>query len=144
MRMGKQAGEAVWIEIRHAYENTDETIKELCARFGVSKSALEGHQRKGRWISRRAKRSTRLRSTRTRLAETLERQAAALGRGETLDDKEARKLTALINNLGRMSSMENADRGRATKASLRTAVARSDKVEMRTKLIKRLEEFKRR
>ena len=129
-----------WVAIRRAYENSDETIKQICERFGVTKGSLEHRYRKGHWISRQADSASRQRSTLARLFAVLEMQVTKLANvdGKTLGDKEAQQLTELIKNFDKMSNLEKADSGKGGLAP------RKDMTEMRNKLIKRLEEFKRR
>jgi hypothetical protein len=129
-----------WVAVRRAYEQSDETIKQICKRFGVTKGALENRYRRDHWVSRQANAASRRRSTLARLFAVLEGQVTKLANasGETLGDKEAKQLTELIKNLDKMSSMENPEASKGGPAT------KKDMTDMRNKLIKQLEEFKRR
>lgn len=129
-----------WVAIRHAYEHGDDTIKQICAEFGVTKGALEHRYRRDHWVSRQGSAAGRQRSTLARLYAVLEAQVAKLANagGETLGDKEAQQLGELIKSFDKMASMENADASKGGPAS------KKDMGDMRNKLIKRLEELKRR
>jgi transposase-like protein len=129
-----------WAAIRRAYELTDETIKDICQRFGITKSVFEGRWRKERWLSRQAANRDRHSSTRDRLFAVLERQVAKLANesGETLGDKEAQQLTELVKNFDKLGSTRSdvpEDGGPAQKKDMR---------DLRDKLAKRLEQFDRR
>ena len=98
-----------WAAIRRAYELTDETIKDICQRFGVTKSALEHRWRKERWLSRQAANSNRHQSTKDRLFALLERQVAKLANetNANLTDKEAKQLSELVKNFGTLSAVKD-------------------------------------
>lgn len=140
MHSKKQADTRDWVGIRRAYEQSDETIKDICLRFGVTKSALENRYRRDLWISRQASAARRRRSTLARLFVVLEGQVTKLANsdGETLGDKEANQLTEIIKNFDKLTGIENADMnngGPAQKKDLR---------DLRDKLAKRIDQFKRR
>jgi hypothetical protein len=100
-----------WVAIRHAYEHSEETIKQICTRFGVTKGSLENRYRKDHWPSRRSDIAGRRRSTLSRLFAVLETQVGKLARADntTLGDKEANQLTEMIKNFDKLTSMERAD-----------------------------------
>lgn len=129
-----------WVAIRRAYELTDETIKDICQRFGVTKSALEHRWKKGRWLSRQAANRAGHSSTRDRLFALLERQASKLANdtSTTLNDKETKQLTELVKNFETLSAVkpEDADNGGPAQ--------KKDMVDMRDKLAKRIDQYKRR
>lgn len=129
-----------WVAIRHAYEHSDETIREICARLGVSKGSLENRYRKEGWISRLANRANRQRSTLGRLFAVLERQVDKLANtnGETLGDKEAQQLTELIKNFDKISTIANEE----TKVD--SPREKRDMRDIRDKLAKRIDQFNRR
>src|SRR5690349_8499433 len=94
-----QDGQVDWPAIRRAYELTDETIKNICSRFGVTKGSFCNRFRKERWLSRQAAKNDRFMATADRLFAVLERQVAKLANQERLADKEAQQqLTELIKN----------------------------------------------
>lgn len=129
-----------WAAVRRAYELTDETIKDICARFGVSKGGFEYRWRKERWLSRQEANADRHLSTRDRLFAVLERQVTKLANeaGATLGDKEAQQLTELVKNFDKLSSAKDEvpDNGGPTQ--------QKDMRDLRDKLAKRVAEFKRR
>jgi len=131
--------QADWVVIRHAYETNDGTIAAICARFGVTKSQLERRYRKERWVSRQAKLVDRRGSTRERLFSVLERQVSKLANeaGTTLGEKEAQQLTELIKNFDKLASMEAA-------ATTGGPAQKKDMADLRDKLAKRIDQFKRR
>ena len=96
-----------WVAIRRAYERSDETIKLICERFGVTKSALGHRWKTQRWISRRAKMTSRRGATLEKLFALLESQVTKLANstGETLNDKEAKQLTELIKNFDTITTI---------------------------------------
>jgi hypothetical protein len=129
-----------WAAIRHAYELTDETIKDICLRFGVTKSAFEHRFQKENWLSRQAASRSRHKSTKDRLFALLERQVAKLAndRSETLTDKESKQLTDLVKTFDTLSSVkdEAADNGGPAQ--------KKDMRDLRDKLAKRIDQYKRR
>jgi transposase-like protein len=129
-----------WAAIRRAYELTDETIKDICQRFGITKSVFEGRWRKERWLSRQAANRDRHSSTRDRLFAVLERQVAKLANesGETLGDKEAQQLTELVKNFDKLGST------RSDVPECGGPAQKKDMRDLRDKLAKRLEQFDRR
>lgn len=129
-----------WVAIRRAYELTDETIKDICHRFGVTKSALENQWKKGRWLSRQAANRDRHSSTRDRLFALLERQVSKLANEEstTLNDKETKQLTELVKNFETLSAVKPEDEDNGGPAQ------KKDMVDMRDKLAKRIDQYKRR
>ena len=129
-----------WVAIRHAYELTDETIKNICQRFGVTKSAFEHRWKRDRWLSRQAANSDRHQSTKDRLFALLERQVAKLANdtNENLTDKEAKQLTELVKNFGTLSAVKDDggdNGGPAEKKDMR---------DLRNNLAKRIDQFNRR
>ena len=140
MPVPKSRNAADWVAIRRAYEQSDETIKLICERFGVTKSALEHRWKKQRWISRRAKMASRRSATLEKLFALLESQVTKLANstGETLNDKEAKQLTELIKNFDKITTIASEE----TKV-----VAPSQKRDMRDireKLAKQIDQFNRR
>ena len=129
--------QADWVVIRHA--SNVGTISAICARFGVTKSQLERRYRKERWVSRQAKLVDRRGSTRERLFSVLERQVSKLANeaGTTLGEKEAQQLTELIKNFDKLASMEAA-------ATTGGPAQKKDMADLRDKLAKRIDQFKRR
>ncbi|WP_240232892.1 hypothetical protein [Devosia lacusdianchii] len=129
-----------WVAIRRAYEHGEETIREICVRFGVTKGSLENRYRKERWISRLANKANRQRSTLGRLFAVLERQVTKLANtsGETLGDKEAQQLTELIKNFDKISTIANEE----TKVD--APREKRDMRDIRDKLAKRIDQFNRR
>ena len=129
-----------WAAIRCAYEMTDETIKDICLRFGVTKSALEHRLKKQRWLSRRAAKINVRSSTRDRLYAVLERQVTKLANadGATLGDKEAQQLTELVKTFERLSGTRDdvPENGGPSE--------NKDMRDLRSKLAKRLEQRDRR
>lgn len=138
--MQKRGDTRDWASIRHAYERSELTIKQICERFGVTKGSLENRYRKDRWISRRSDIAGRRRSTLSRLFAVLEAQVTKLANadGETLGDKEANQLTEIIKNFDKLSGMENADTNNGGPA------VKKDMRDLRDKLAKRIDQFKRR
>ena len=136
----RQTGQVDWAAIRRAYELTDETIKDICQRFGVTKSAFEHRWRKERWLSRQAANTDRYSSTRDRLFAVLERQVAKLANesGATLGDKEAQQLTELVKNFDKLGNSRSdvPDNGGPSE--------QKDMRDLRDKLAKRIDQFKRR
>ena len=129
-----------WVAIRHAYETSRETLKQICARLGVSKGALEYRCRKEGWLRRRATLGERQDSTLARLFAVLETQVTKLANagGDTLGDKEAHQLTEMIKNFDKMSTMAKAeDKADAPRE-------RRDMSELRDKLARRIDQFNRR
>jgi hypothetical protein len=129
-----------WVAIRRAYELTDETIKHICERFGVTKGAFETQFRKGKWVSRQAAKYDRQGATLDRLFAVLERQVTKLANagGETLGDKEAQQLTELIKNFDKMATIAGADTNNGGPAQ------KKDMRDLRDKLAKRIDQFNRR
>jgi hypothetical protein len=129
-----------WAAVRRAYELTDETIKDICLRFGITKSVFEGRWRKERWLSRQAANRDRHSSTRDRLFAVLERQVAKLANesGATLGDKEAQQLTELVKTFDKLSTAKDdipENGGPSQKKDMR---------DLRDKLAKRIDQYKRR
>jgi hypothetical protein len=129
-----------WAAIRRAYELTDETIKDICLRFGVTKGAFENRWRRERWFSRQAANRNRHGSTRDRLFAVLERQVAKLANeaGTTLGDKEAQQLTELVKTFDKLSTAKDdipQDGGPSQQKDMR---------DLRDKLAKRIDQYKRR
>ena len=129
-----------WAAIRRAYELTDETIKDICLRFGVTKGAFENRWRRERWFSRQAANRDRHGSTRDRLFAVLERQVAKLANeaGTTLGDKEAQQLTELVKTFDKLSTAKDdipEDGGPSQQKDMR---------DLRDKLAKRIDQFKNR
>ncbi len=129
-----------WVAIRHAYETSNETLVQICARFGLTKGQLEYRYRKEHWISRQATLANRRDSTMARLFAVLEKQVTKLANagGDTLGDKEAQQLTELIKNFDKMATMA----GHEVKADI--VPQKRDMADLRDKLAKRIEQFKRR
>ena len=140
MNEQRQTGQVDWAAIRRAYELTDETIKDICLRFGITKSVFEGRWRKERWLSRQAANRDRYSSTRDRLFAVLERQVAKLANesGPTLGDKEAQQLTELVKNFDKLGNSRSdvPDNGGPSE--------QKDMRDLRDKLAKRIDQFKRR
>lgn len=140
MNEQRQTGQVDWAAIRRAYELTDETIKDICLRFGITKSVFEGRWRKERWLSRQAANRDRYSSTRDRLFAVLERQVAKLANesGATLGDKEAQQLTELVKNFDKLGNSRSdvPDNGGPSE--------QKDMRDLRDKLAKRIDQFKRR
>ena len=140
--MGEQAPPQTvdWAAVRRAYELTDETIKDICQRFGITKGVFEGRWRKERWLSRQAANRDRHSSTRDRLFAVLERQVAKLANesGATLGDKEAQQLTELVKNFDKLGNSRGdvPDNGGPSD--------QKDMRDLRDKLAKRIDQFKRR
>ncbi|MHA6691531.1 hypothetical protein [Devosia sp. A449] len=136
----KSADTRDWVEIRRAYEQSIETLVQICLRFGITKGALEYRCRKERWISRQASLAKRKDSTMARLFAVLEKQVTKLGNasGDTLGDKEAQQLTELIKNFDKMASMA----GNEVKAEM--VPQKRDMRDLRDKLAKRIDQYKRR
>jgi len=140
MTAAKSTDSRDWAAIRHAYETSNETLVQICQRFGVTKGALEYRYRKQRWISRRASLASRQDSTMARLFAVLEKQVTKLANagGDTLGDKEAQQLTELIKNFDKMASMAS-DEGKAD-----ISPQKRDMRDLRDKLAKRIDQYKRR
>lgn len=129
-----------WAAVRRAYELSDETIKDICQRFGVTKSAFDHRWKKERWLSRQAANSNRHHSTKERLFALLERQVAKLANetNANLTDKEAKQLSELVKNFGTLSAVKDDggdNGGPAEKKDMR---------DLRSKLAKRIDQFNRR
>jgi transposase-like protein len=127
-----------WAAVRRAYELTNETIKDICQRFGVTKSAFESRWRKESWLSRQAANRDRHSSTRDRLYALLERQVSKLANasGTTLGDKEAQQLTELVKNFDKLSASDAVpDNGGPMQDDIR---------EIRRKLVQRFVQYDRR
>lgn len=129
-----------WAAVRRAYEESAETLKQICERFGVTKGQLEHRQKKQRWPSRRSTMRDRQESTLGRLFGVLEQQVTKLANagGETLGDKEAQQLTELTKNFEKLAHLASDD----SKAEL--PPQRRDINDIRAKLAKRIDQFKRR
>lgn len=129
-----------WAAVRRDYELTDETIADLCKRHGVSKGSFEHQFRKGRWLSRQAANADRQGSTLDRLFAVLERQVAKLANetGDTLGDKEAQQLSDLVKTFDKLSSVRNGETDNGGPAQ------KKDMRDLRDKLAKRIDQFKRR
>lgn len=129
-----------WAAVRRAYEQSNETLKQICDRFGVTKGQLEHRQKKERWPSRRSTHRERQDSTLERLLSVLEKQVTKLANasGETLGDKEAQQLTELTKNFEKLAHLASDE----AKAEL--PPQRRDIKDIRAKLAKRIEQFKRR
>lgn len=129
-----------WAAVKRAYELGDGTIKDICGRFGVTKSAFEHRFQKENWLSRQAANRSRHTSTKDRLFALLERQVSKLANetSDTLTDKEAKQLTELVKSFGALSSVkdEAADNGGPAQ--------KKDMRDLRDKLAKRIDQFKRR
>ena len=140
MPVPKSQNAADWVAIRRAYEQSDETIKLICERFGVTKGAFEHRWKTQRWISRRAKMTSRRGATLEKLFALLESQVTKLANstGETLNDKETKQLTELIKNFDTITTIASEE----TKV-----VAPSQKRDMRDireRLAKQIDQFNRR
>ncbi len=129
-----------WVEIRRVYEESTETLKLICERFGITKGQLEYRQNKEHWRARRQTLQDRQNSTLARLFVVLEQQVEKLARADnaTLGDKEAQQLSELIRACEKLSTLARVD----TKDE--TSPPRRDIKELRAKLVKRLEQFNRR
>ncbi|WEK02791.1 MAG: hypothetical protein P0Y65_11280 [Candidatus Devosia phytovorans] len=129
-----------WIAIRRAYELSDDSIKQICTQFGVTKGQFENRCRKDRWLSRQLRNSDRKGSTFSRLFALLERQVAKLGNstGETLSETETRQLTDLIRNFDKIASMEAAEN------KIEIVPPKRDMAEKREKLARRIDQYNRR
>ncbi|UJW85510.1 hypothetical protein [Devosia sp. SL43] len=129
-----------WASIRHAYENGDGTIKQICERFGVTKGSLEHRQRVDRWIPRLTTNANNQSVLLARLFAVLEAQVTKLSntKGETLGDKEANQLSEMIKNFDKLSTIEAADTSKGGPAQ------KKDMRDLRDKLAKRIAQFKRR
>src|SRR5215217_5422216 len=99
--------EADWPAIRRAYEESPETLKQICDRFGVTKGQLEHRQKKERWPSRRSTMKDRQDTTLARLFGVLEKQVAKLANADDakLGDKEAQQLSELVKNFEKLTSI---------------------------------------
>ena len=129
-----------WVAIRRTYELTDVTIKDICQRFGVTKSAFEHRWKKERWLARQSANRSRHQSTKDRLFALLERQVAKLANetNTNLTDKEAKQLSELVKNFGTLSAVKDDggdNGGPAEKKDMR---------DLRNKLAKRIDQFNRR
>lgn len=129
-----------WAVVRRAYETTDETIKSLCERFGVTKSAFETKFRNQKWLSRQAAKTDLARSTRERLFIVLDRQLVKLAsvEGDTLSEKEAQQLTELVKNFEKLTNTQavGEDNGGPSQ--------KKDMRDLRAKLAKRIDQYNRR
>jgi hypothetical protein len=138
--VGAVSPDTKWQDVRYAYEHSDETIKQICERFGVTKGSLEHHYRQQRWVSRRSNIEQRRLSTLERLFAILDLQVAKLGAvsSTTLGDKEASQLSEMIKNFDKLSTM----RGQQTQKG--GAVEDKATAELRIKLAERIDQFNRR
>lgn len=129
-----------WVQIRRDYELTEETISSLCRRHGVTKGSFEYHCRRGKWLARRAVKADRQGATLDRLFAVLERQVAKLANeaGETLGEKEAQQLSELVKNFDKLTSVKQGDTDNGGPAQDK------DMRDLRDKLAKRIDQFKRR
>ncbi|WP_156460254.1 hypothetical protein [Devosia sp. Root635] len=129
-----------WVAIRRAYEQGDETIKQICERFGVTKSAFEHRWKTQHWISRRAKVTNRRGATLEKLFALLESQVTKLANnvGETLGDKEAQQLTELIKNFDKITTIASEE------TKVVTPPRKRDMRDIREKLAQRIDQFNRR
>lgn len=129
-----------WVGIRRAYEQSNETLVQICQRFGITKGVLEYRYRKEGWISRRSSLAYRQDTTKARLFAVLDKQVSKLANagGDTLGDKEAQQLTELIKNFDKMASMA----GNEVKADVMPQ--KRDMRDLRDKLAKRIDQYKRR
>ncbi|MBU1307666.1 MAG: hypothetical protein KKF33_19350 [Alphaproteobacteria bacterium] len=132
-----------WVAIRRAYELTDEPVRLIRERFGVTKAALEHRRSRGRWVGRRLRKVGRGGTALDWLFAVLVRQIVKLANadGDTLGDKEAQQLNDLIKAADKMITMAGAT----------TAEDKADKPRpprdpeaLREKLVKRIEQFHRR
>lgn len=140
MPTSKSQDDRDWAGVRYAYEQTDETIKQICKRFDVTKGALEYRHKKGRWLARRSGMAKRHGSTLARLFALLEGQVTKLAQapGQTLGDKEAQQLTELIKNFDKMTTLASGD------TKVVAPPQKRDMRDIREKLAKRIDQFNRR
>ncbi len=115
--------ETMWVEIRHAYEKKQETVAELCERFGVSETAVYHRAKKLNWQRRRkllAKPEQSEPQVLDRLYRSVEIKLAQLeARMSNQDDdlsiadheRETRALGQLIRNFEKVIGLEVGERG---------------------------------
>jgi hypothetical protein len=127
-----------WAAIRYAYEDGSETVMALCQRFGITRWQLERRQRTEGWPGRRPSRQQRYRAALAGLFQVLEQQVARMAAGEKLGDRETQQLGDLIKNYEKMTSFDT----EATKTE--AAPPPRDIAELRSKLAKRIDQFRRR
>jgi transposase-like protein len=129
-----------WAAIRHAYEQGDDSIRDICSQFGVSKGQLEYHNRRDHWTPRQPRDSDRREATRMRLFALLERQVVKLANApsDTLGDKEAQQLTELVKTFDKMANMADAE------SKVEIVPQRRTEAELRERLVKRIVQYGRR
>ena len=128
-----------WAAVRRAYETNDGTIKQICTRFRITKGAFENRYRRERWLSRQAMARDPKGKTLAQLFGLLDRQVCKLANeaGATLGDKEAQQLSELIKNYDKLAVIERAA-GKVEHSE------NKDMLDLRDKLAKRIDQFKRR
>lgn len=128
-----------WAAVRRAYETNDGTIKQICARFDITKGAFDSRYRKERWLSRQLLARDPKGRTLAQLFGLLDRQVSKLANaaGDTLGDKEAKQLSDLIKSFDKLEEMERA-------AGKVEPLENKGMVDLRDKLAMRLDQFKRR
>ena len=129
-----------WAAIRHAYEHSDDTLKTICERFGVTKGQLEHRQKRQHWPSRRSTLKDRQTATFDKIFGVLEQQVGKLASatGATLGDKETQQLADIIKNFEKMAHLSGHD------SKDEAPRPRRDMDDLRAKLATRLEQRSRR
>lgn len=138
--MSKKHEPRDWAAIRHAYEHGDGSLAQIRARFGVTKGSMEYRARRDRWIPRQATQANSRSALLARMFKVLDGQVQKLERraDDLLSDKEATQLGEMARAMEKMVAIEAAD---ATKGD---PVVKKDMRDIRDKLAKRIDEFKRR
>lgn len=138
--MSKNQEPRDWAAIRHAYEHGEGTLREIRARFGVTRGSMEHRARRDRWIPRQATQANSRSTLLARMFKVLDGQVQKLEKrvDAELSDKEAGQLGEMVKTMEKMVAIEAAD---TTKSN---PVAKKDMRDLRDKLAKRIDEFKRR
>ena len=148
--------QAIWDEIRMAYEMSRETLAQLAIRFGVSVSAIQYRAKKEGWLPRRPRKG----AVRTgaqdvlirRLYRTIDHKLAQLEERMANDDdklsiadheRETRALGQLIRNFEKVSGLEaeqcgGADHVPGGKSEEPAAVLVTDPERLRNELAERI------
>lgn len=124
-----------WVAIRRDYDAGGDTITDICERHGITRSTLQYRQRREHWPLRGSRHGTRQGTRIERLFAVLDKQLSKLADAR-LGDKEAQQLSELIKNFDKMTTMaESKDEAPPHQRDIK---------DIRDKLAKRIDQFKRR
>jgi hypothetical protein len=135
-------GKPDWAEIRRAYEAPGQSVKAICAAFGVASWTLHDRVKAEGWTVRKPRRKGRERLV-ERLFLVLERQVKEVEarmsarNGIPVDDKEAKLLDSLARTLGKLMELDASEKARTGGQPSRDLRA------AREKLVERIDQLKR-